>query len=192
MELPVCSQEGRHHFGLCLPADSPLPRPYGDLDHLRKHCHSSCPLICLLLFTLTKTNRSMRRSWHPPLPHVVLPGPSPWPPTQICFWIPRNLCHTSFQTQYCGDLLPSQSSPWLLWWDGCPPKLLPWRWHTTRCPGWLQHPPSYFSENDLLDLDQSGFRTGHSTQISLFMVAKSLGAARAFPLWLNLALLTLL
>ena len=100
MELPVCSQEGRHHFSPCLPADSPLPGPSRDLDHPRKHCHSSCPLTCLFILTLPKTNRSRRRSWHPCLPHVVLPGPSPGPPTQICFWIPHCLCHTSFQMSY--------------------------------------------------------------------------------------------
>ena len=42
MELLVCSQKGGHHFSLCLPAYSPLPSPCGDLDHLGKHCHSSC------------------------------------------------------------------------------------------------------------------------------------------------------
>ena len=131
MELPVCSQEGGHHFSPCLSADSPLPGPYGDLDHPRKHCCSSCPLNCLLILTLTKTNWSQRRSWTPHHTHVVLPGLSPRPPTQICTWIPCCLCHPSFQAQHCSDLLPSWSSPWLLWWDRHPPKLLPWWWHTT-------------------------------------------------------------
>ena len=86
MKLPVCSLEGGRHFSLCLPADSPLPGPDGDLDHPRKHCHSSCPVIRLLLLTLPETNRSRRRNWTPRLPPVVLPGPSPGPPTQICFF----------------------------------------------------------------------------------------------------------
>ena len=139
-ELPVCSKEGRHHFTLGLPADCPLPGPYGDLDHPRKHCNSSCSLTCLLLVTLPETNRSRRRNWPPPFPHVVLPDLSPGPPFQICSWIPHCLCHTSFQTQQRGDLLPFWSCLWLLWWDGLSPELLPWQWHSICCPGWLQHP----------------------------------------------------
>ena len=131
MELPVCSQEGGHHFSPCLPADSPLPGPYGDQDHPKKHWHSSCPLSCLLILTLSKTNWSQRRNWTPHQTHVILPGPSHRPPTQICFWIPYCLCHPYFQAQHCGDLSPSRSSPWLFWWDRHPPKLLPWWWHTT-------------------------------------------------------------
>ena len=73
MELPVCSQEGRHHFSLCLPADSPLP---GDLDHPQRTPLLSCPL------TLPKANKSWRRTPHHT--HVVLPGPFPEPSTQIC------------------------------------------------------------------------------------------------------------
>ena len=46
MELLVCSQEDWHHFILRLPTGSPLPGAYQDLDHPRKHCHSSCPLNC--------------------------------------------------------------------------------------------------------------------------------------------------
>ena len=38
---------------------------------------------------------------------------------------------------------------------------------------------SYLSENDLLDSNQSGFRTGHSTEMALLTVTESLGAARA-------------
>ena len=109
MELPVCSQEGGHHFSLRLPADSPLPGHYGDMDHPRKHCHSSCPLKCLLILSLPKTNRTGRRNWlliTPMWTHQVLPLDH----------LP-SLCHSSFQAHHCGDLSPSWSSPWLLWWE---------------------------------------------------------------------------
>ena len=65
MELPVCGQEGRHHC-LCLPTDSPHPGPYWDLDQPRKHWHSSCHLICLLLFALHLPNA------HPETPSPTL------------------------------------------------------------------------------------------------------------------------
>ena len=51
MKLPDCSQEGRHHFSLCLSADSSLLGPYGDLDHQRKHRPSACLLNCLLILS---------------------------------------------------------------------------------------------------------------------------------------------
>ena len=56
MELPVCRQEGGHHFSLCLPAHSPLPGPHQDLEPPR---HSSCPLNCLLILTLPMTDSTV-------------------------------------------------------------------------------------------------------------------------------------
>ena len=52
-----------------------------------------------------------------------------------------HLPRSAFELHLHLHLLPSQSSLWLLWWYGCPPKLFPWRWHTALCLGWLQHPP---------------------------------------------------
>ena len=40
-------------------------------------------------------------------------------------------------------------------------------------------PYSYISENDFLDPNQSGFRTGHSTEMALLTMTELLGAARA-------------
>ena len=64
MELPVCSQEGRPHFSLCLSADSPLPVPYKDLDHPRK---------------LPETNRSPREAVLTWIHHLFL---HIWPHTR--------------------------------------------------------------------------------------------------------------
>ena len=61
------------------------------------HCYSSCSVNCLLIVTLSKTNRSRRRSWTPHHTHVVLPGLSPGTPTKISIWIPNCFCHTSFK-----------------------------------------------------------------------------------------------
>ena len=69
----------------CLTTDSPLPGPYVDLDHPRKHCPSSCSFNCLLFLTLPETNKSRRRNWTH-LIHMVLPGPSPGPPTSVAGW----------------------------------------------------------------------------------------------------------
>ena len=51
---------------------------------------------------------------------------------------------------------------------------------------------SYLSENDLLDPHQSGFRTGHLTEMALLTVSELLGATRAlssfssfYPLWIR-------
>ena len=79
--------------------------------------------------------------WTPQLTHVFLPGPSPAPPTNSYISVPCCLCHPSFHAQHCGDISPSRSPLWLFWRDGHPAKVLPWWWHTTCCPGWLQHPP---------------------------------------------------
>ena len=87
MELPVCSQDGRHHFSLCITADSPLPGPYRDLDHPRKH---STPLPLQLNSSTSSTHLT---SYSPPLHwtpclHKVLwflgtlcyPAHCVWPP----------------------------------------------------------------------------------------------------------------
>ena len=73
----------------------PLPRP-GSL-------HKSQPLQ---LSTHSHTPRDKQSNCLLISPNVVLPGSSPGPPTQICFWIPHCRRHPSFQTQYC-DISPS-------------------------------------------------------------------------------------
>ena len=115
------------------------------------------------------------RNRPPRLPNVVLPGSSPGPPTQICFWIPCYLCHTYFQTQHFGDLSPFLvlSVTSLMRW--APPKLLPWRWHTSHCPGWLLlhiwhytlHRPTGLETNSTLSL-QGPVIPRHSTPLTAF------------------------
>ena len=67
------------------------------------------------------------------------PGPSPGPPVHICSWIPRCLClKLNIVVIYRppGPLRDFSDEM-----DALLSCLLPWRQHTTDCPGRLQHPP---------------------------------------------------
>ena len=123
MELPVCSQEGGHHFSLCLSADSPLPGSYGDLDQPKNSATRAAlsTLNCLLILTLPETNRSRRRNWPPHLTHMVLPGhantcslaliPSPVSPKHISR-------HPAIPHQ-CDQLLPHFRHYYSSFQDSC-------------------------------------------------------------------------